>query len=107
MINYIYNYNNKISYKDLINITKKRLDDYLVENNIVEKNEMIDFWSKYLNVTTSNETVSHIKKTTIDKIGLKWVLINRVIPLEETNNKVRVFFSDVDDFDKLMNIEKI
>lgn len=107
MINYIYNYNNKISYKDLINITKKRLDDYLVENKIVEKNEMIDFWSKYLNVTTSNETVSHIKKTTIDKIGLKWVLINRVIPLEETNNKVRVFFSDVDDFDKIMNIEKI
>lgn len=106
MINYVYNYNNKISYSDLVNITKKRLDEYLVDNKIVAKNEIIDFWVKYLNITTSNETVSHIKKSTIDKIGIKWILKNRIIPFEENNNKVRVFFSDVNDFDKILNIEK-
>ena len=35
--------------------------------------------------------INNIKKSTIDKIGITWIIENRVIPFDETVNKVKVF----------------
>lgn len=107
MINYAYNINSKMNYSNLNNITKKRLDFYLRDNNYLEQEDIILFWEKYLNLTSNKDTFNHIRKNTIDKIGIKWILFNRIIPYDETSNKVKVFTDDINDYDKILNIEKI
>lgn len=107
LMNYAYNINNKLSYTSLANITKKRLDEYLVDNNYLNKDDIIIFWEKYLNLTPNSDNIGHIKKNTIEKIGLKWILLNKVIPYDETSNKVKVFVADINSYDKILCIEKI
>ena len=107
LINYLYEYNSQLTYTNLLNITKKRLDLYLLENNLADKSQILDFWQRHLNLNVNNDSINDIKKSTIDKIGIKWILYNRVIPYDDTVSKVKVFFSDLNDYYKIQNIEKI
>lgn len=107
LINYVYNRNNNIQLSNLLNITKKRLDKYLIDENIISFEEVNSFWQKYLGLSNENDNINNIKKTTIEKIGIKWIIENRVVPYDETINKVKVFIDDIDNYDIVLNIEKI
>lgn len=107
LINYVYNKNNSINYSTLLNITKKRLDKYLIDEKIMTTAEINSFWQKMLSLSNENDNINNIKKVTIDKVGIKWIIENRVIPYDENINKVKVFIDDINNYDIVLNIEKI
>ena len=54
----------------MLNIKKKRLDQYLVEEDILKDYEIKDFWINYLGFDRGFNSISDINKNIIDKIGL-------------------------------------
>ena len=107
LINYLYKKNKVLNYSTLLNISKKRLDKYLIDENVVSCDEINKFWTEKLGFSEEFDTINNIKKNTIDKIGVKWIVEMRVIPYDETNNKVKVFIEDISDYDKVQSLEKI
>ena len=107
LVNYVHIKKPDFNLSSLLNIKKKRLDQYLVEEDILKDYEIKDFWINYLGFDGGFNSISDINKNIIDKIGLIWILKNRVIPYDESIGKIKIIVDDLSKIDLIMDIEKI
>lgn len=92
---------------DLHNITSRRLDLYLYEEKIINKEQLVDLWCSKFNFKKEDITYFDINKSTISKISV--ALMNKllIIPFEETNKFVKILIDDPFKVSEIAEIEQI
>ena len=101
------NHQEKIYNYDLNKIVYRRLDNYLFEESIINKQELLDMWCELFKI--KNESVSYfdLNINTINKVTLEWIEFYKMIPFDESVKKVKLLIDNPYDIERISIVKKL
>lgn len=95
---------NKINI-NLKNIIYRRLDKYLLQENYINNEEMLNIWRDTFDININDITLFNINPKVINKVSWEIMNLYQVIPFDETSKKIKILMNDPMDIRKIMIFE--
>ena len=103
----VLNHPDRVYNLDLGKIVYRRLDRYLYEERIINKDELHQLWCEIFEIKKDHVSYFDINSETINKITLDWIEFYKIIPFSETSKKVKVLTDDPLNLEKIRLVEEI
>lgn len=100
-------YPDRIYNLDLSKIIYRRLDKYLYDEKILNKNEHFEMLVDIFKVRNDYITYFDLNKETVNKLSLDWIEYYKMIPFDETVKKVKLLIDNPFDIFRISMVEQL